>query len=115
MPAGHISAKNNKKYLFIEICLNATGIGISKEKLSKIFESFTQADNSTTRKFGGTGLGLTISRSLAELMSGNLTVKSEMGRGSAFTLHIPLEVANASPQISSEYHPPLRKVMIIDY
>ena len=114
IPAGEIYIKTNKKYLDIEISVKDTGIGISKEKLGKIFESFTQADNSTTRKFGGTGLGLTISRSLAELMSGNLTVKSEMGRGSSFTLHIPLEVTNERPQISTEYKPPLRKVMIID-
>ena len=114
VPAGEIYIKNNKKYLDIEISVKDTGIGISKEKLGKIFESFTQADNSTTRKFGGTGLGLTISRSIAELMSGNLTVKSEMGRGSAFTLHIPLEVTNERPQISTEYKPPLRKVLIID-
>ena len=114
VPAGEIYIKNNKKYLDVEISVKDTGIGISKEKLGKIFESFTQADNSTTRKFGGTGLGLTISRSLAELMSGNLTVKSEMGRGSAFTLHMPLEVTNERPQISTEYKPPLRKVLVID-
>jgi CheY-like chemotaxis protein len=114
MPAGEIYQKHSKKFLDLEISVKDTGIGISKEKLGKIFESFTQADNSTTRKFGGTGLGLTISRSLAELMSGNLTVKSDPGRGSAFTLHIPLEVTNVQPQISSEYRPPLRKVMVID-
>lgn len=114
VPAGEIYMKNNKKYLDIEMSIKDTGIGISKEKLGKIFESFTQADNSTTRKFGGTGLGLTISRSLAELMSGNLTVKSEMGRGSTFTLHIPLEVTNEHPQISTEYKPPLRKVLVVD-
>lgn len=114
IPAGKIYKKHDKKFLDIEISVKDTGIGISKEKLGKIFESFTQADNSTTRKFGGTGLGLTISRSLAELMSGNLTVKSDPGRGSAFTLHIPLEVTNIQPQISSEYRPPLRKVLVID-
>jgi PAS domain S-box-containing protein len=114
IPAGKIYNKFGKQFLDIEITVKDTGIGISKEKLGKIFESFTQADNSTTRKFGGTGLGLTISRSLAELMSGNLTVKSDPGRGSAFTLHIPLEVINVQPQISSEYRPPLRKVLVID-
>lgn len=114
MPAGEVYMKDNKKYLDIEISVKDTGIGISKEKLGKIFESFTQADSSTTRKFGGTGLGLTISRSVAELMSGNLTVRSEMGRGSTFTLHLPLEVTNERPQISTEYQPPLRKVLIID-
>ena len=114
MPAGEIYDKGTKKFLDLEISVRDTGIGITKEKLGKIFESFTQADNSTTRKFGGTGLGLTISKSLAELMSGNLTVKSDPGRGSEFTLHIPLEVINANPQISTEYKPPLRKVLVID-
>ena len=114
MPAGEIYDKGSKKFLDLEISVRDTGIGITKEKLGKIFESFTQADNSTTRKFGGTGLGLTISKSLAELMNGNLTVKSEPGRGSEFTLHIPLEVINANPQISTEYKPPLRKVLVID-
>lgn len=114
IPAGKIYQKEKKQFLDIEVTVRDTGIGISKEKLGKIFESFTQADNSTTRKFGGTGLGLTISKSLAELMNGNLTVKSEPGRGSAFTLHIPLEVTNAQPQISAEYRPPLQKVLVVD-
>jgi PAS domain S-box-containing protein len=114
MPAGEIYDKGTKRFLDLEISVKDTGIGITKEKLGKIFESFTQADNSTTRKFGGTGLGLTISRSLAELMNGNLTVKSDPGRSSSFTLHIPLEVINEKPQISTEYKPPLRKVMVID-
>lgn len=114
MPAGEIYLKDKNKFLDIEISVKDTGIGITKEKIGKIFESFTQADSSTTRKFGGTGLGLTISKSLAELMNGNLTVKSEAGRGSTFTLHVPLEVLNQQPQISTEYKPPLRKVLVID-
>ncbi len=114
IPAGEIYLKDGKRFLDIEISVKDTGIGITKEKISKIFESFTQADSSTTRKFGGTGLGLTISRSLAELMGGNLTVKSEAGRGSTFTLHIPLHVLNHHPQIEAKYKPPLRKVLVID-
>ncbi len=113
-PAGEIYVKDGKRFLDIELSVKDTGIGISKEKLGKIFESFTQADSSTTRKFGGTGLGLTISKSLAELMNGNLTVKSTINKGSEFTLHVPLEVVNHMPQISSAYRPPLRKVMVID-
>ena len=60
------------------------GVGIPPEKQKAIFESFTQADSSTTRKYGGTGLGLTISMRLAELMGGKIWVESEMGRGAKF-------------------------------
>jgi PAS domain S-box-containing protein len=112
--AGSMYVKNEKKYLDIELAVKDTGIGISKEKMSKIFESFTQADSSTTRKYGGTGLGLTISKSIAELMNGNLFVKSEPGMGSTFAMHLPLEVANEHPQISSQHKLPLQRVLIID-
>jgi signal transduction histidine kinase len=61
-----------------------TGIGIPPKRQEEIFSSFTQADNSTTRKYGGTGLGLTISRQLAEMFGGRIWVESEPGKGSAF-------------------------------
>jgi signal transduction histidine kinase len=67
-----------------------TGVGIAPQSLEKIFEHFAQADGSTTRKYGGTGLGLTISRNLAHLMGGNLTVKSRPNEGSTFTLELRL-------------------------
>ncbi len=66
-----------------------SGIGMTTEQMGKLFRPFTQADSSTTRKFGGTGLGLTISRRLANMMEGDLTVTSEYGVGSTFTLTIP--------------------------
>src|SRR6185437_14451699 len=76
----------------LSITVRDTGIGIPKEKLGQIFERFTQADSSTTRTYGGTGLGLTIAKHLAEMMGGTLEVQSAPGEGSKFTLLLPLEV-----------------------
>jgi CheY-like chemotaxis protein/HPt (histidine-containing phosphotransfer) domain-containing protein len=69
-----------------------TGIGIPKDRQEVIFESFTQADSSTTRRYGGTGLGLTITRQLADLMGGRIEMVSEPGRGSTFSLIVPAGV-----------------------
>ena len=82
----------------IRISISDTGIGISREKLSVIFDKFTQAESSTTRKYGGTGLGLAISRKLVEAMGGKLSVSSEIGTGSDF--HIDLEFDVASEPIN---------------
>ncbi len=70
-----------------------TGIGMTPEQKSIIFEKFTQADASTTRRFGGTGLGLAISKQLAEMMGGSITVESELGKGSCFSVVIPFDLA----------------------
>jgi PAS domain S-box-containing protein len=67
-----------------------TGIGLSEEQLTRIFEPFLQADTSTTRKFGGTGLGLTITRKLVEAMHGTITARSEVRKGSCFTVRLPI-------------------------
>ncbi|MEW6777542.1 MAG: response regulator [Bdellovibrionota bacterium] len=69
-----------------------TGIGMTPEQTAKLFESFTQADASTTRKYGGTGLGLTISRHFARMMGGDVTVESEQGKGTTFIVRLPAEV-----------------------
>jgi CheY-like chemotaxis protein len=79
----------------VEIDVTDTGIGIAAEQLDNVFEAFTQADASTTRKFGGTGLGLTISNQLVRLMGGELRVRSELGAGSTFTASLPLSLSDA--------------------
>lgn len=84
------------------IVVEDTGIGIPKDKHEHIFERFAQADASTTRQFGGTGLGLTISRMLIEEMGGTITVESEPGHGSCFTIELRLPRAAQPPEAAGE-------------
>ena len=72
-----------------------TGIGVSAEHRDKLFESFSQVDSSATRKYGGTGLGLSISQRLCQMMGGRITVDSELGKGSVFTIRLPAAASTA--------------------
>jgi signal transduction histidine kinase/DNA-binding response OmpR family regulator len=80
---------------WMRFSVSDTGIGMTPEQLTKLFEAFTQADAATTRRFGGTGLGLALSRRLCRMMGGDVTVESEPGRGSTFTIGLPAQVSEA--------------------
>jgi len=92
--------RGNSPMHYVHFSVTDTGIGISQEDIEKIFEKFSQANSSTTREYGGTGLGLNISKSLIEAMGGTLRVESTPGEGSCFEFTIPLhrsEIDNARP------------------
>lgn len=98
-------AKNNQLHLWVK----DTGIGMTPEQLSKIFDAFSQADASTTRRFGGTGLGLTICKRLVTLMEGDIKVTSKVNQGSRFDVFIKLVEGIAEPPITSKL-----KLLLVD-
>jgi len=102
--AGTISIRVNPYLLeeahWIQFEIEDSGIGMTKQQVDKLFQAFTQADVSTTRKYGRTGLGLTISKKLCQMMGGNIKVESEFGKGSNFIIELPLKVdSNVSNQL----------------
>lgn len=89
-----VSSEKSGEQDYLRFDVIDTGIGIAKDRIDLIFERFKQEDSSVSRKFGGTGLGLPISRKLARLMGGDITVMSKKGKGSTFIVMLPLEIRN---------------------
>ena len=94
--AGEIVVHVEASGLGLKFSVRDTGMGIPKDRISDLFQKFSQVDASTTRRFGGTGLGLAISRELVTLMGGRMTLESELGLGSIFTVELPLQPCSKS-------------------
>jgi len=101
---------------FMEFVVEDTGIGMTPEQQNQLFNPFTQVDGSTTRRYGGTGLGLVISKRLVELMGGSISVQSERHRGSRFSFRLPLCLARASQDVNALWPEEVRsyRVMVAD-
>ena len=103
--AGHITiatgiSERNDDWVVVEITISDTGIGISADRIRAIFEPFEQGDAAVSRKYGGTGLGLTICKNMIEMQNGELLVRSEEGKGSAFTIRIPYNLSKEAMQVN---------------
>jgi PAS domain S-box-containing protein len=97
--------------ILLDVAIQDTGIGMSPEQIEKLFHAFSQADSSITRKYGGTGLGLTICKRLCELMGGEIKVSSEPGQGSTFAFKIKLHEGEVN---ATEAHAIVRHVLVVD-
>ena len=121
---GRITLEAERSGSGVVLRVSDTGIGMTPEQMGKLFEPFAQADTTTSRKYGGTGLGLAITRRFCELMGGDVSVQSDMGRGSTFTVRLPVDAsvplgeapvtAAGAPPETAERAPRGTAVLIID-
>jgi signal transduction histidine kinase len=101
---GRIELQLTVEHGWLVIVLNDTGIGMTDEQLTRLFKPFVQADASTTRRYGGTGLGLTISKQYCEMMGGSITAQSAADQGTTFTVRIPTQVELPAPLPAASYN-----------
>ncbi|MBB1273282.1 MHYT domain-containing protein [Psychromonas sp. SR45-3] len=115
---GHVDiAIKSESEGFLTFAISDTGIGMTQQQLAAIFDAFAQADESMSRRFGGTGLGTTISKQLVELMGGTISASSEFGKGSTFTFTLPVKIAIASTTADKKQDQvllPQLSVLIVD-
>ena len=97
----------HSSFCLLHFQVSDTGIGMTPEQLGKLFQAFTQADASTSKKYGGTGLGLVLCRRFCQMMGGDVTVASEPGQGSTFTVTLPAAVEETVPKEAPDFRRPL--------
>ncbi len=114
-----ITSKRDNDSVNLDISIVDSGMGISSQDLKRLFKPFSQVDGSTTRKYGGSGLGLTISKELVSLMKGNLGCESELGKGTKFSFTLPMEKNSNTPKrvvsLKSEELQGLRSLIVDDH
>jgi len=95
-----VEREGPEDHAWLALSVSDTGIGLTPEQLGRLFQEFSQAEATTARKYGGTGLGLALSRRLCRLMGGDIAVTSEPGRGSTFTVRLPADVERTTESLA---------------
>lgn len=121
-PSSPVAAADPSEADFITFTISDTGIGMTQEQIGKLFRAFTQADSSTSRKYGGTGLGLALTKQFCQMMGGTVEVESELGKGTTFRIELPARVITGQKPVatkppetaSTQSAAPAGRILVID-